>query len=334
MAYPLLYYETFPLGTAGQFDSETDTDSKLTWTHYPTITRRILTSESSWRSPYVMDIDLSLGTADAVVTETGSLDTAASATLGIGFAFLATGLTMAASDRFTILAVDSAGPVVEGAISIRNNAGTIELVGDETGASATIRTTPLIQGVWHWLEVLMVVDSGGGNDGTLQFFVDGQQVGTTITTLDQAAISQVRLGAIGIDAGTTAGRLLFSHIVGDNARVGLYDRFPKTKNMAIAGSDCLIGPGRVLVRISGTSTDALALLYDTDDPGAARSRGKFLGALQNISNSANEGEFQFEHGLYMELSGTNPLMNLELEDMRVLSRGSLKTYALTRTPIL
>src|SRR3990167_6474831 len=227
MAYAYSFYENFVLGTRGNFDSETDTDSKLDWQHHSMLTRQLVRSETAWAGPYVMHINLATGTADAVVTETGGFDTAASADLGVGFAFMANGLTMAASDRFTVCSVDSAGPVAEAVVDVRNNAGTIEILASETGAGATVRAQPLVQGRWYWVELHITLDAGGGNDGIIRFFLDGQQIGANLTAVDQEAITQLRLGAIGIDAGTTAGRLYFGTVIADNARIGLRQRFPR-----------------------------------------------------------------------------------------------------------
>ena len=198
MAFPFLGEKNFEVGSNSEWDSETDTDSKLSVEHYTALATRRLTP---YRGAYAAYINLALGTNAAYFEETGDFDLAADATFGVRFFLFARGLTMAASDRFTVFALQSGAGTDEVTVSIRNNAGVLELVASETSGGATLRSTALIENKWHCIELDGNVDAGGGNDGDFNFRVDGEQVGAIVSTLDQGAITQARFGAFNLDAG-------------------------------------------------------------------------------------------------------------------------------------
>ena len=244
MTWPYLLEECFEDGTSARFDGTgSNGNSKLNVRHYSWLASRLQYPDAvPYRGAYALHCDLSLGTADAYIQSDTQLDLAASDPVSIRFYFQATrNLTMAASDRFSIFQLQSAGPVSEASIDIRNNAGVYQILASETGAAATVRATDLILDVWHCVEIAVLVDSGGG-DGTVTFYLDGYPIGAAIGTLTQAAVAQARLGALNIDAGTTAGHLLFDQFVGDDTRVfPLGQRYPHAMTLTQSGH---VGVGR------------------------------------------------------------------------------------------
>ena len=150
MAFPWLFESTFEAGGVTEWTSETDTQNKLNVRHYRYLAKHGARLEVPFKGAYCAHIDLSGGTADAYLQEDTAFDLAADGTLFLRFMFYATGLTMAASDAFTIFTIQSAGPVDEISIRVQNVAGTIQLVCAETGATAigaSTRQTDLIQGL-------------------------------------------------------------------------------------------------------------------------------------------------------------------------------------------
>ena len=336
MAFPWLYQANFETGTNAQFDSETDGDSKLSFPHYSTLVRDAW-REIPYRGAYAMAIDLRLGTADAYVQENDGFDLALAGTLSVRFYFLARALTMAASDRYTILTMQSAGPTDEIVVDVRNNAGTIEILAAETGASATVRSSPLIQDVWHSVELTVTLDNGVGNNGTIDFYLDGNQVSTQLGSLDQAAIIQARLGAIGIDAGTTAGRLLFDQVIVDNTRVFPFRRRFAQQVMLTQSGHVTVGPGRAssITLLSGGAADNELVLYDTDEANTNDASNIVVPILRNLnadipaSWKVEPYEGYFERGLYVALTGTNPRALVTLAD-GLMSPSAIASYAVRR----
>jgi hypothetical protein len=314
MSFPYIADQAFEAGTTAEFDSETDTDSKLNIVHYTTLARHGARLELPFRGAYCAHIDVSGGTADAFLQENDLYDLAADGTLYIRFYFYAKGLVMAASDRFTLFALQSAGPTDEVVVDVRNNAGVIELLAAETGAAATVRATPLVQDQWHCIELGVNLDAGGGNDGTVDFFVDGYQIGAQLGSLDQGAIIQARLGAIGIDAGTTAGHLLFDALVADDTRIfPARTRFGQQR-LATKTGHLFLGPGEVqtVTLMAGSAADNALACYDTDEA-ITDATNLIVPELRNAQGAGDSvvyhvpmGQGYFQRGCYVVLTGTNP----------------------------
>ena len=219
MAHPYLSEKNFNAGTNAEWDSETDTESKLNVYDYKYLARNY-PGVMPYRGAYAPVINLSLGAADAMLAETGDFDTALSGTIHVKFyVYFVNDFTMANADRFTIFALDSAGPVNEVVVDVRyTTAAGYQILASETSASATVRAATLEFGKWHCVELACAISSGAA-DGTVDFYLDGYQVSTQLGSLTQAAISQARYGAFNIDATTTTGTVLLGPIWADNARM-------------------------------------------------------------------------------------------------------------------
>jgi hypothetical protein len=336
MAFPWDFQENFESGSRGNFDGETDTDSKLSFPHY---TQLVASPPHTppYRGAYAMHIDLSGGTNDAYVNENGDFDTSAQVTRHLRFYFYASGLTMAASDRFDIFELRSAG-AVEAAIGIVNTAGTIQIGASEEEAT-TQQLADLIQNQWHVLELSMTIDHDtSGTDGTIDFYLDGAQVGSQIGSLAQAPITTAWFGAIGIDAGTTAGHLLFDEIVYDDARVYEFrSRYPQQMMLTDDGH-MYVGGGRIkqVTLWPGAATDCQLLLYDTDEANTNDAANLIIPPILNTAASIpvtieiDEGIGYFQRGCYVDIQGTNPRALISF-DHALTSEGLVKQHARRRS---
>lgn len=338
MVHPYVAEHNFEAGTNAEFTSEVDTESKLNIDHYTVLARNGARLEVPYAGAYAAHIDLSLGTADAYLQETALYDMVAGDRRLLRLMFYAKGLTMAASDRFTILALQSAGPVDEMTLSILNNAGRLQLVAAETGATAVAsgRVADLIQEQWHTLELLINIDTGA-TDGSMTFFLDGYQIGTELTGLGQGAITQARIGAMGIDAGTTAGHLLFDSIIVDDTRVfPPATRFSATRVLTKSGH-AFLGPGQIesVALIAGAGTDSVLTCYDTDEantntPMIVPELRNADGGLDPVVYLAWHGAGYFKRGCYIVLSGTEPRAHITARRATSLSVGAIKSYVRDR----
>ena len=336
MAFPWVFQENFDAGSRGNFDAETDTNSKLSFPHY-TVALANPPHQIPYRGAYSMFIDLSGGTADAFVSETGDFDQASEVTRHLRFYFWVSNLTMAASDRFDIFELLSATSTVEAAIGIVNTAGTIQIGASET-ASSTQQLVNLVQNAWHSLELTILIDQDADADGTIDFFVDGIQVGSQITSLTHATITSARFGSIGIDAGTTSGYLLFNEIVYDDGRVYPFrDRFAENTMLTDNGHAAL-GPGRLayVTLDPGAAADCELLIYDTDEANTNDESNLIVPPIRNASASipvtheVNRGRGYFRRGCYVSMTGTNPRATFEF-DNALISQALIANYAKRRS---
>lgn len=332
MAFSYVAEEGFELGTLGIFDSETDTASKLDFPSYRDLAIDANTKAAPYRGAYCMRIDLSktAGT-DAYLVESGSFDIAAAGTLFCGFAlYVSPNITMANADEFAILRL-LATATDEGSIVINYTTANGLRIGleepGETSAYASLST-----GVWHWVALDILIDSGVGNDGTLTLFLDGTQV-AALATIDQGAITDARFGAIGLDSGTTKGILLFDHFFIDDATLKTppAQRFPQNLMLTKTGH-AFVGPGRIdnVSLISGAGTDCTVKIYDTDRHDTA-DEGNVVIYLANTANNElvdpAATPVWVKNGAYVVLGGTTPRALLRLGPVPAYSSdGAIRNY--------
>lgn len=322
---PLAFECTFEDGTLGAFDSETDTQSKLGVQHYSYLGRFPFPDYIPYKGAYAALIDLSVGTADAYYQENTGFDTALAGAVAMRMYFCANQLTMAALDRFTIATLQSGAGTDEATVSVYSpSAGNYQFVAAETGAiaiGANTRAADLIQGKYHCIELVCTIDSGGA-DGTIAFLLDGFQVGAAITGLTQAAITQARFGAIGIDAGTTRGLLLYDDITGDTTRVGpLARRFNQARYLTQSGH-AVIGPANIIAVdiLQSAAFDETLVMYDTDTADTTDLSKRVVVFGEFVP-------FYVSRGLYCVLAGTNPFASVKVHDACDMSIGNVKRLA-------
>lgn len=282
-----------------------------------------------------MGIDLRLGTADAYVQENEGFDVAASTAASARFYFFAsTNLTMADTNTFDILQWQSGAGTTEFSVNILDTSGVKSLRAGDTGG-AVFRSSPLTLGVWHCIE--LSINTGSGANGTADFYLDGNQIGAQITTIASAALTQARLGSIGIDAGTTAGRLLFDEVIVDNARVFPFrQRYPRQIMLTQSGH-VAVGMGRLsqVTLLSGGAADNEMSVYDDDTANTNDASNLIVPTLRNLNADIPESwevepqDGYFERGVYVTLSGTNPRALITIADS-LLSVGAIASYAQRR----
>lgn len=334
MAFPYLSEATFDDGTKGHFDVETDTESRLDFPHYSTLASAA-NQTVPYRGAYCMRVTLANdgSPADAYVQETGSWDLAATNSIFFRLVFwVSPNITMADADEFAILQLWSGATTVEGGAYINyTTANGLRLGIGETTAS---QFKPLTTGVWHTLEMKFVIDAGGGNDGTIDAWLDNGSY-TQVGSLDQGAITSGVVGVLAQDAGTTAGTILFDSIVADDARIyPLTDRFPQTR-LITSSEHVFVGPGEIEIQLmAGAGTDNVLTVYDTD-LGVTLDATNVLCELKNTANSELvESDFpvRVTRGCYVTLSGTNPRALAKIKWANSYSEGAMRQQGLRRTP--
>ena len=307
MAYPYLSNANFEDGTKGHFDSESDSANRLDFAHYSQLAQ-IPGLGMPWRGAYCVRVDLSASTTDAYLQEDTSWDLAAAGSIYFRFKiWISRDIVMANNDQFNILKLQSAGPVDEVVAGlIYTTAGGLKF---GVGETAITSSSYIPRGEWVDVEVKAVIDSGAGNDGTIDYWINGT-AGTQVASLDQAAITQGRFGVMGQDAGTTAGNILLDNIVADDARIyptTPEGRFPESMFFTTSGH-AWVGNG-VLENVSLVTggTDNILEIYDTDtgNTNDISKRRVYL-----TTSTANEVVDQagmpitLTRGCYIKLSGT------------------------------
>lgn len=251
-------------------------------------------------------------------------------------------LTLADGDTVILFALDSAGPVNEVVFGVRNNGGVYELFAGETGAT---RTLPIVRNSkrWYQVELTVNIDAGAGNDGTIDFYVDGAQVGAQITGLDQAAISQGRLGVVSGTAAGNVGTILIGGIIADDLRVYPRTRFHGETAWVTRDSVAFLGPCTLDdVRLTGTGTDAVLTILDTDifeSTGVGFSREPVVYVRNVTASDQAPGQFapvRIHKGTYVQLTGTSPQAWLSIcpPSQVVLSQEGYVQRGLKRTGVI
>lgn len=335
MAFPFLSQANFAAGGLGHFDAETDTESRLDIPHYVTLARTP-GLPMPWRGAYAMRVTLvNDGTpADAYLQETGSWDTAAAGTIFFRFMlFVTKDIVMANADEFAVFQLWSATNTVEGGVYINYTTANGLRIG--IGETAATSFLPLTTGVWHTIELKAVIDSGAGNDGTLDGWLDNAAF-TQVTALDQGAITSGVIGVLSQDAGTTAGTVLFNDIVADDARVfPTAERFPQSL-LLTASDHAFVGPGEIadLSLLSGAGTDNVLQIYDTDTAYTSDASNMIM-ELKNTTNNEAVNlagtALCIKRGCYVSLAGTNPRALISFF-APYFEAGPLRTFALRRSP--
>lgn len=315
MAFPWAQEETFDDGTRGAFDDETDAGGILDFPHYTELARHGL---APWRGAHALRLQLS-GTAVANIQENDGFDTGVNETIHVWMpVLLPENLDIPEDEAIILFALQSTGPVNETVFGVRNNSGAYELFAGETGATRTIGVTRSNK-KWHQVELTAHIDAGGGDDGTLDFFVDGTQVGAQITSLNQGAIIQAQLGAISGTAAGTTGTILIGGIIGDDARIFPRQRFFTDTVWVTRDITAFLGPVMLdSASVSGTSTDASLTIFDTDNfsaTGIDFTREPKIFIRNVTANDQSPGfntPIEFHRGVYAQLSGTNAQARISL----------------------
>lgn len=333
MAFPWTGEENFEDGTLGAFNSETDTGSILDFPHYSTLAG-IPGMAMPWRGAYCMRVALAGGTADAYVQENDDWDIAANGTLYFSFrVWLDPSMEAANNDLFAIWQLESSGPTVEAAVFLQYTTANGWRLGlNETAADSGASYQDIALGQWHTVEVFVNLDAGGGNDGTLDAWLNGSAF-TQLTSLDQGAIIQGKLGAIGPDAGTS-GVLLFDDVRADDAQIYGKDdhRFSETITLTKSGH-VFVGAGQIdnITLNAGAGTDCVLEVFDTD---TANTNQQYKLRMTNTANNELVDPagmpLNVHHGCYVSLSGTDPRATVSI-CKGAMNEAAMRSVAKRRT---
>lgn len=342
MAFPFLFEANFEAGTNAEWDSETDTGSQLDFPHYSELARYPWPTAVPFEGAYCMRAVLSGGTADAFVLE-GDIDIAASTRRHVAFdMWISPTFTGTADDTINIFEAQSAGPVVEATFGLRVVAATdvINLGIGET-APTSFSSQAFERGVWHTIELDITLDSGAGNDGTIDLYVTrhGSPAATAVyatqvTGLDQAAVIQ---GVLGVQdhLATTTGVILFDNFKFDDGRI-----YPKTRRyddsvLLTKSGHAFVGPGCIenVTLMSGAATDNVVTVYDTDT-GDTNDATSIVCELKNTANNELVDPagmpVHVTRGCYVSMSGTNPRALVKMSKVNCYTDANTRSYGLRR----
>lgn len=339
MAFAFLSEAGFEDGTRDHFDAESDGGARLDFPHFSDLAR-MPGLPAPYRGAFCMRVDLAPSVTDAYVQETGSWDTAASGTIFFRFAFWFGGVpVMASGDIFAIFQLWSGVADVEATVGIEyTDANGYRLFINETASAASAQFLPLSLNTWHMVELKAVIDSGVGNDGTLDLWLDGAAAAQR-TGLDQVAITSGVVGVLGQDAGTTKGILLFDEIFADDARLfPVVDRYPDEMLVTKSGH-VFVGPGCIdnVSLVAGAATDNVLSLFDTD-VGNVNDASNIAVELKNTANNEIVDPagmpVEVKRGCYVSMTGTNPRGLVKIGRAHAYSSdGAVRGYGSRRTPL-
>ena len=351
MAFPYLGEFGFEEGIAGTGNVLTDAEAKtLGYLHFSESVCRY--GVPPYRGAYCWGLDQSIGVVTTTCQHTvAALNVANTNTWAAGCAIYLKDNVMANGNRTTLL--EAFGVTDQGALQLYyTTAAGFQLLGSlafDTAVGAGTRITTITENEWHWIEIRGQVQTGG--TGTLDFFLDGRQIGAQIDTLTNVAITDLYFGAINADAGHTAGLIFFDDVICDGdagtavITVPAPDRFVwnpvVTKN-----SHVFVGPGTVseVALLSGATADYVRL-YDTDIAYTATGQ-QFVTEVNmttSLSTSARaHGPFVFNRGCFVVVGGTNPRAQVHIDPSPPAglpkcvcnSDQGLKYYGQVRTPTI
>lgn len=338
MAFPWVSEENFELGTRGHFDATTNGNSKLDFPGYYELARTPGLA-MPWSGAYCLRCDLGLGTSDAFIQETGDWDmTTGSAELFLRFMlWLDPNLTMADTNEFAIMQYWSSTNTVETGVYINfTTANGLRIGIGEASASSFL---PISTGVWHSVETFF--NPAGSSAGAIDMWLDNTAA-TQVGSISNATITSGIVGTVGIDAGTTAGVILFDQIIADDARIFAPEhRFAETVFMTKSGH-IFGGPGVIdnVTLLSSATADNVLSIYDTD-LGNSDDYSNRVVVLRNTGTTGGEivdpagMPVEVRHGAYLALSGTasaeGPQAIVKIK--RVVAYGSdgaIRNYGLRR----
>ena len=311
MAFPWAFEENFEDGTLGNFNSETDTGSRLDFPHYATTAIQRPYFLLPWSGAYCMRVNLGTSTADAYVQENDGWDvTVDSETLFTRFMLYVTDdVTMANNNEFAIWQLASTGPAVECGVYINYTTANGLRLGIGEGSASQF--ADLSTGVWHTVEVKFV--PGSSSDSTLDAWLDGTAL-TQVGSFTSATTVEGYLGVVGQDAGTTAGTLLFDAVVSDDARVfPPVEQRPKTAVLTKSGH-AFVGRGCInqVSLISTGTLDGVLEIYDTDNAYTS-DESNLKCSIRNADTSDQiSTDIELRRGCYVSLSGTGSRAIIEI----------------------
>lgn len=327
MAHPWIFESNFEAGTNAEWDSETDTGSRLDFPHYSELARTPGIG-MPYRGAYAMRIQMG-DTNDHTLIE-GDIDIADTVTRYSSFMlYVGNDVDATADDIWNIYEVQGTANAVENAVGFQYTAATDVL---EIGVGQVAPTVfyAINKGRWYHVELVSVIQTGGTGTGTL--WLDGVQV-AQVTTLTNTAVLRGVLGTQNT-LSTTTGTLLFKDFKFDDAQVyPPNQRWPEIVRIT-KSAHVFVGPGAIdgVTLLSATGT---ADVYDTDTANTNDASAKRISLDTGGNFVSNSDKTHFERGCYVSLAGTNPVAEIRLArsggPKAHWSEGAIRSYALRRT---
>ena len=329
-------------GTRTHFDVDTDTTGIMEAQHYSVLAQTPGIA-MPYSGSYALRVDLSGGTTSAFLNETGAWDTSADGTIyhRMMVWFGGSNYAMANDDIFSLFQLLSSGSTVEVCVGLYyTTANGLRLFANESCTVGGAVLADFSVNEWHCIEVVSDIDDGGSNDGSIQLILDGTSIGT-VSSLDQGAIVDGRLGVVGPDAGTS-GTVLFDSVIADDARIyPPSDRFAETITLTKSGH-ALLGAGLIknaTLLPSASDADNALEIFDTtlgDDTDASNNKLTLYSGSTAAEVIDPAGvPIHCRRGAYVKLSGTaganGPRAVVQIcPDGAYGSEGSIRDYGLRR----
>ncbi len=310
MAFPYIFEANFNAGDSSEFAStETDVTGYLNQRSYINLAGRKM--PVPYRGAYAAEIDFGTkgtSTNPAYYHETTAFDlTAPASAVYLKFYFYAASdpaWTMATTNRFSIFQLNSAAACEFVTDILYTTAAGYQIVGAQN-VTGTDRSCTLEFDKWHCVEAAITINAGAG---TLDFYVDGNQIGSQVTTLTNATTTYALYGCTGPDAGTTSGRYYLGPIYLDDTN-RIYpdqERFPFNRLISKT-QQIFVGPGHIdsaTLLTTGASNDLK--LYDTDLGSTAVPEDSYKVNLSISTHTSVDDPIRFDRGCYAVLAGTSP----------------------------
>ena len=338
MAHPYIFASNFEAGTNAEWDSETDTGSKLDFPHYTDLAR-ISGMPAPYRGAFCARWDLTTGDTNDHTLIEGDIDIADAGTAYFRwYMFVSTNFTATADDTFNFFELQQAGGTVEVSTGFRVTAATNALdigIGDGT-APTSFFSFP--RGRWVCVELAATISTGGS--GAVTLYLDGAQVVALTSQTHAAAVGRGVLGTQDT-LSTTTGVILVSEFVMDDGRLYPYkQRFPVSVPVTKSGH-VFVGRGTIEGAVLQTLTSGDTLrLYDTDT-GNINDDLSFVTELTDSVHTSVAGPIYFERGCYASITDgargevyltANSQKRGIIGPVNHWSDGAIRTYAQRRRP--
>ena len=312
MAYPFLSQETFDDGTLGNFDSEVDVGSVLDFPSYKELSRFGL---SPWQGAHALRVRLS-GANDAYIQELTAITNQSPVSFWFPF-LVAADVTLDDGDVVNVLEVRSTSPTPEAFVAIRRTGANYELV---AGQSVTVERNygTITRSNSRWYQVELTVNQVAG---TIDWYVDGGQIGSQITGVSISPLTTIRVGAPAGTSASDSGTLLVGGLIADDLRIFPRLRFAAETVWVTRDITAYLGNGTIdSVNFTSTGTDGVLTILDVDvfESGIATFSREPIVYLRNTEvNAQVPGQnlpVSFRRGVYVQLTGTNPQAWISLKD--------------------
>ena len=328
MSFPYVKSDGFETG-ATNFTASSG--SLIDVPHYTELARQGMTP---YRGAYAGRIRLAGGTTSQFWREDTAFDE-----LDVGqtrflrwYFYLGKDLVMTDADKFSMVEMESTlNTTTEVAAGIQRTTGNIEFWYNETTAAASpstivLGTTTTALGKWICAELKVVLAAG---TGTIDGYIN-DVAGTQITTLTQSDIVDVKIGAVGPDAGTS-GTILIDDIIYDDTQIYRdKNRYqPLNRKIVFPSDHPIIGPAEFSIAVTAVSTGGVLRMYDTDGvPTSLDSQiGTDMRPVSALEMVPSHDVFHCVHGLYTVLTGSDTMASVSIVKGGTVSDGAMVTRA-------